>query len=115
MIEFQHRPGQGNLQSSRRRIIADRLIGHAKRQIIHRPRWRHADMPEAKPTWMILDRGLGSRRPNLERARPIGKLPETGRRHAAGAKYWITDDLAQIEKIGLDAINPRLLKRQRQF
>ena len=56
--EAQRGPHDGDLQARRALGIPHQPIGGAERQVVHRTGRRHADMPVAEPSRIVLHRGL---------------------------------------------------------
>ena len=66
--EAQRRAGQRALQARRALGVAEGAVAEPEREVVHRPRRRHADLPEPDAAGPVLDRGQRAGVEDLDRA-----------------------------------------------
>ena len=114
-VEAQGGAGDGALESRGIGLIAQQAVAIAKRQVIHGARWRDTDIPVTGPAGVILHRGLGAGREDIDAAGLIGKVVQGAGVVRCPDKAFIRQHLLQVIEIGLDALDGRLLQGAAEF
>ena len=114
-VEFERGSRDGHFQCRGVRLIADRPIHETKRNVIHRPRWRNADVPITRSSGIVLDGGLRASRQDFHAVRSECERLQSASRHASIGEHRIRNQAAQIVQVGLYPGDRRFGQRLLQF
>ena len=113
-VEAQRRAGHYDFERGGGLGIAEQTVREAVREMIHRPRRRHADGPESDAARIILHRRLRAGFEHIDRIWRIREIAEEPRGHGTRAELRRGDDLAQVVEIALDPAERRARERRLQ-
>ncbi len=114
-VKAQRRPLQGKLEPGGRRVVADDAVGQPEREVVHRPGWRHADVPIAETAGIILHAAVGAGLQHFEAVRLETHIVQQARPDLAALKLRRGDHLPQIVEVGGDAVQTGRRQRHAQF
>ena len=102
-VEAQGWALQRKLQPGRAFRVAQQTVADAKRNVVHRAGWRHADRPIALAPGPGLNGGVNACRQDLETARLVVDVRQRARVVLSVRKGVAGQRLAQIVSVGLNA------------
>ena len=110
-VEKKGWPRNGNFQARRPLGIAEQAVAGTKGTVIHGSGRRNANGPQALTAWPILYRRCCAPADHTNAARMIADGIEQACGDISTHKLLGTNDVAQPAQIGLDAVDPAVIKR----
>ena len=80
--------------------VAERPVAEPEGEVVHRPRGRHPDPPEAGPPGPVLHRGLHPRRDDLDRCRDAGSALTAGDDHPDRRRVEAVAGVVDLRAVG---------------
>ncbi len=95
--------------------IADDSVAESKRQIVHRTRGRHADIPVTDTPWIILHGRVRARLQHLDTVRSKLELVEPARELSTARERLVRDDVTKKSEVRLDTVDTCRRERRLQL